>query len=100
MVLLEGNMTQFEKNVISIVKRIPKGNVLTYGGVAKRAGNGKASRAVGSIMAKNIDKNVPCHRVVKSDGSIGMYNGLQGKSKSVILKKEGVVFSKSGKVQI
>lgn len=64
----------------------------------RKSWNAKASRAVGSIMAKNADKNVPCHRVVKSDGSIGMYNGLRGKSKEAILKKEGVKFNDYGKV--
>ena len=91
-------MKSFQEKVIEVVKKIPSGEVLSYGEVAKKAGNAKASRAVGSLMAKNADKTVPCHRVVKSDGSIGMYNGLQGKSKSEILKKEGVTFKKNGKV--
>lgn len=91
-------MKTFEQKVIEVVQKIPTGKVLSYGAVAKKAGNEKASRAVGSIMAKNADKTVPCHRVVKSDGSIGMYNGLQGKDKSEILKKEGVKFTASGKV--
>ena len=73
---------------------------MTYGEVAARAGNAKASRAVGTIMAKNNDRSVPCHRVVKSDGSIGMYNGLRGKSKEAILKKEGVMFKENGKVKV
>lgn len=90
----------FEQKVLDVVKKIPEGGVLTYGAVAKRAGNEKASRAVGSIMAKNQDITVPCHRVVKSDGSIGMYNGLRGKSKREILKKEGVKFKENGNVAI
>lgn len=91
-------MKTFQQKVIDVVKKIKKGEVLTYGEVARRAGNEGASRAVGTVMAKNKDTTVPCHRVVKSDGSIGMYNGLQGKSKSEILKKEGVVFKEEGKV--
>lgn len=91
-------MKSFEEKVLDVVKKIPSGKVLTYGAVAKLAGNAKASRAVGTIMAKNADKNVPCHRVVKADGSIGMYNGLQGKSKEIILQKEGVQFTSTGKV--
>jgi O-6-methylguanine DNA methyltransferase len=74
--------------------------VLTYGDVARHAGSPGASRAVGSIMAKNQDKTVPCHRVVRSDGSIGMYNGLRGASKQKILEKEGVSFTKYGKVSL
>lgn len=92
-------MKSFEEKVLEVVRKIPEGKVCTYGEVAKHAGNGNASRAVGNIMAKNTDKTVPCHRVVKSDGAIGMYNGLQGKSKEEILKKEGIVFTSSGKVE-
>lgn len=91
-------MQTFQQKVINVVKKIPKGSVLSYREVARRAGNAKAPRAVGSIMAKNADKTVPCHRVVKSDGSIGVYNGLQGKSKYEILKKEGVIFTKNRKI--
>ncbi len=91
-------MKLFNEKVLEVVSKIPLGKVLTYGQVAEKAGNPKASRAVGSIMAKNADKNIPCHRVVKSDGSIGMYNGLRGKSKGSILKKEGVNFGSTGKV--
>jgi O-6-methylguanine DNA methyltransferase len=85
-------MISFKDKVLIVVSKIPKGKVLTYKQVAKLAGNEKASRAVGNIMAKNNDKNIPCHRVIKSDGSIGSYNGLQGKSKKEILEKEGVKF--------
>lgn len=90
----------FKENVLEIVKKIPEGRVMTYGQVASKAGNKNASRAVGNIMAANQDKNVPCHRVVKSDGNIGMYNGLRGKSKEKILKKEGVLFMTNTKVQL
>ena len=93
-------MKSFNEKVIDVVKGIKEGKVLTYGEVAVRAGNALASRAVGSIMAKNIDKNVPCHRVVKSDGSIGMYNGLRVESKHNLLKKEGVLFKENGKVSV
>ena len=91
-------MKLFQENVIDVVKKIPEGEVLTYGEVAKRAGSPNASRAVGSILAKNQDISVPCHRVVRSDGSLGMYNGLRGKSKQALLEKEGVVCGKNGKV--
>ena len=91
-------MRTFEQKVIEVVKKIPKGSVMTYAQVAKRAGNQNAARAVGTIMAKNADKNVPCHRVVRADGSIGEYNSLQGKSKHELLKNEGVVIKENGKV--
>ena len=71
--------------------KIPKGKTLSYKEVAKRAGSPKAFRSVGSIMKANKDKNIPCHRVIRSDGRIGKYNGLRGKSKLEILKKEHAV---------
>ena len=91
-------MKTFTQKVMGVVKKIPRGKVLTYKDVAHKAGNANASRAVGTIMAKNNDKAIPCHRVMRSDGSIGMYNGLLGKSKIAILKKEGVKFTRNGKV--
>lgn len=82
-------MKTFKENVREVVKKIPKGKTMTYKEVATRAGNPKASRVVGSIMAKNVDKSIPCHRVIRSDGTIGEYNGLAGISKESILRKEG-----------
>ena len=62
-----------------------------YKEVATKAGNPKGARAVGTIMAHNADKNIPCHRVIRSDGKIGEYNGLQGLSKESLLRKEGAI---------
>lgn len=84
------NKEIFKAKVLAIVKAIPKGETLTYGEVAKRAGSPRAARAVGAIMKQNKDKKIPCHRVVASQG-IGGYNGLQGRSKRSILEKEGVL---------
>lgn len=82
----------FKKHVLEIVREIPKGEVLSYGEVARRAGSPGAARAVGTIMANNTDKTVPCHRVIRADGTIGGYNGLQGtKSKQKLLEQEGYV---------
>lgn len=65
----------FQEKVYSIVKKIPRGKVLTYKEVAKLSGRPKAYRAVGNILNKNHDSKVPCHRVIRSDGKIGGYNG-------------------------
>lgn len=79
----------FTEKVKGVVAKIPKGSILTYKEVAKKAGNEKASRAVGSIIKKNYDPKIPCHRVIRSDGSAGEYNrGRLNKIK--LLKKEGV----------
>lgn len=66
-------MTTFKEKVYQVVKRIPKGQVLTYKVVAERAGRPKAYRAVGNILNKNVDPKMPCHRVIRSDGKIGGY---------------------------
>lgn len=57
-------MKIFSQKVLDIVSKIPKGCVLTYKQVAIRAGNKNASRAVGSILKKNFDLKIPCHRVI------------------------------------
>jgi methylated-DNA-[protein]-cysteine S-methyltransferase len=87
----------FTEKVLNVVRLIPKGSVLSYGEVARRAGNAGASRAVGSIMKKNYRDDVPCHRVIRSDGAIGEYNrGRENKMKR--LKEEGYIFNEKQKV--
>lgn len=81
-------MSSFSEKVYSVVAKIPKGQVLTYKQVAKKAGSPLAFRAVGNILNKNYNPNIPCHRVVRSDGKIGGYNrGV--KRKKEILTREG-----------
>lgn len=81
-------MNLFKDRVIKVVKGIPKGETLSYKQVAIAAGNPGAARVVGNIMKGNADKEVPCHRVIRSDGKITGYNGLQGKSREAILARE------------
>lgn len=81
----------FKEKVLDVVRKIPKGSVLTYKEVAKKAGSPRASRAVGSIMAQNYLKDVPCHRVIRSDGKIGNYNRGGVKQKTKLLKTEGAI---------
>ena len=81
----------FKERVLETVKRIPRGQVMTYKEVAGKAGNQNASRAVGSIMKQNYNPEVPCHRVVRSDGAIGDYNRGGREAKIKILKREGVI---------
>ena len=78
----------FKEKVFAVVKKIPKGSVLTYVEVARRAGNYRAARAVGAVLKTNYDPKIPCYRVIRSDGGLGGYNrGL--KRKLEILKQEG-----------
>ena len=81
----------FTEKVYDVVKKIPAGKVLTYGDVARLAGNPGAARAVGSAMKHNPDMSIiPCHRVVGSDGKMLGY-AFGGESVKVsMLKKEGV----------
>jgi O-6-methylguanine DNA methyltransferase len=81
----------FSEKVKDIVRSIPKGSIMTYGGVAKLAGSPGAGRAVGTIMAQNFDNTVPCHRVIRSDGKIGSYNRGGEKAKRTLLIKEGAI---------
>ena len=84
----------FKARVLEIVASIPKGKMLTYMDVALRAGNKRASRAVGSILRRNYDPLIPCHRVIRSDGSLGNYNRGNARKELLLieegaLKKEG-----------
>ncbi len=81
----------FTERVRDVVAHIPKGRVLTYKEVAIRAGSPNAFRAVGMIMSKNYDPNIPCHRVIRSDGGMGGYNRGGKETKRIILKKEGAL---------
>lgn len=77
----------FTQKVLEVVRKIPKGEVLSYADVARRAGSPRAARAVGSIMKANFRPDVPCHRVIKSDGTLGNYN-RGAKKKFALLKAE------------
>jgi len=84
--------TEFQKKVWSEIAKIPKGETITYKELAKRIGKPKAVRAVANAVGKNpVPIIIPCHRVVKSDGSLGGYSGKGGiKTKRALLKKEKV----------
>lgn len=80
----------FTEKVYEIVKRIPRGTVLTYKEVAIKLGNPGAARAVGSALKKNYNPEIPCHRVIRSNGALGEYNrGTTIKTK--LLKEEGAI---------
>ena len=72
-----------------IVKKIPKGFVLTYKEGARRAVTPRAARSVGQILSRNFNPSIPCHRVIRADGKLGGYNrGVQ--KKKALLKQEGI----------
>ena len=84
--------TKFQLKVWSYLRKIPIGSVKTYSQVAKAIGSPLAVRAVANAIAKNpYAPKIPCHRVIRSDGSLGGYSGKGGvKTKRFLLKKEGI----------
>ncbi len=80
----------FKEKVLDVVAGIKRGRVLTYKKVAELAGRPRACRAVGNILSKNFNLEIPCHRVIRSDGKIGGYNRGAAK-KALLLKKERAV---------
>ncbi len=91
----------FREKVYDVVVKIKQGRVLTYGEVARRAGRPGAARAVGTAMKENpYPKQVPCHRVVRADGSIGEYAFGGTKAKLKKLQAEGVRFLTKTRVKI
>ena len=83
-------MTEFQRQVYEVVRKIPKGETRSYKQVALAVGRPNAARAVGTALKNNSDHNTPCHRVIKSDGSLGRYNGMLGE-KAKLLKTEGAL---------
>jgi methylated-DNA-[protein]-cysteine S-methyltransferase len=86
--------TKFQLKVWGYLKKIPRGCVKTYYQVAKGIGKPLAVRAVASAIGKNpYLPKIPCHRVIRSDGSLGGYSGKGGiKTKKLLLKREGITF--------
>ena len=89
---MKATTKSFSQVVYDLTKQIPKGKVTTYGILANISGRPKASRAVGTILGANPHPIVvPCHRVVRSDGTLGGYSGDGGiKTKFELLVHEGV----------
>ncbi len=85
--------TKFQIIVWKYLKTIPKGQTRTYKEVAKAIKRPLSYRAVANAIAKNpYSPLIPCHRVIKSDGSVGGYSGKGGvETKVKLLKSEGIV---------
>jgi len=82
----------FSEKVYSLLGKVPRGKVTTYSALARAAGRPGAARAVGTLMRKNArPEEIPCYRVVRSDGSVGEYSGKGGApGKAAMLKKDGL----------
>tara|TARA_Y100001970_G_C14014744_1_gene740324 strand:- start:671 stop:952 length:282 start_codon:yes stop_codon:yes gene_type:complete len=86
--------TPFQLKVWKYIKSIPKGRIITYKQLAKAIKMPKATRAVANACAKNpYAPIIPCHRVIRSDGSLGGYSGPGGiRQKIKLLRSEKVKF--------
>ena len=82
--------TEFQKKVWREISKIPKGKTKTYKEIAILVGSPKSCRAVANACGKNpFPVTIPCHRVIKSDGSIGGYSAKGGiRKKKALLSKE------------
>ncbi len=85
--------TKFQIKVWKFIKKIKKGQVKSYLEVARGINRPKAARAVANAIAKNpYAPKIPCHRVIRSNGSLGGYSGSGGiKTKKKLLKAEGIL---------
>jgi len=85
--------SEFQQKVWIACAAIPEGEVRTYSWIARKIGKPKAVRAVGRALGQNpFSPIIPCHRVIKSDGTLGGYSGLGGlRTKKALLKKEGAL---------
>jgi methylated-DNA-[protein]-cysteine S-methyltransferase len=88
------HLPDFERRVLEALRKVPFGEVVSYGELARRAGSPGAARAVGGAMRKNVlPIFCPCHRVTAADGSIGGFTGGLEK-KRWLLGLEGVTFER------
>lgn len=88
----------FQKEVLLLERKIPCGQVSTYGRLASKLGHPGAARAVGTALARNpFPIIIPCHRVIKSDGSLGGFGGGVW-LKRQLLQLEGIKFNRKGKI--
>ena len=82
--------SSFANRVRDAVRQIPRGETKSYGEVAAAIGYPGAARAVGTVMKNNYDPTVPCHRVIRADGTLGGYNRGEARKRE-LLRKEGAL---------
>ncbi len=85
----QNNLTLFQWKVLQAAMKIPLGETRSYKWVAQSIGNPKAVRAVGQALRRNpYPIVIPCHRVIKEDGSYGGYAGKYGRKKMSLINLE------------
>ena len=92
--LKRSKLTPFQKRVLIETSKIPVGRTATYKQIASACGRPNAYRAVGTALRKNpFPISIPCHRVIRSDGRLGMYSGGGEARKRRLLMSEGALKS-------
>lgn len=96
-------VTEFQRRVYEAVSGIPAGRVATYGGVAQAVGT-RSARAVGQALRRNpFAPQVPCHRVIAADLTLGGFFGAESGPELVqkreLLAREGVEFDAAGRLR-
>jgi methylated-DNA-[protein]-cysteine S-methyltransferase len=93
-------LTKFSACVLKQTRKIPWGKIDTYSGLAAKVGAPGAARAVGTALANNpFPLVIPCHRVVRADGSLGGFGGGI-RMKQELLNKEGVISDEKGRFPV
>ncbi len=90
-------MKDFDRKILSLAKKVPKGRVTTYGEIGRALGI-RGFRAIGQALKRNSKPVIiPCHRVVRSDGGVGGYLGKRKVNEKIrLLRKEGIEVTKEG----
>lgn len=88
------DLTEFQQKVLTVLRNVRYGQTITYADLAKMTGKPTAARAVGGVMSKNpLPLIIPCHRVIRSDGSPGGFSaqgGIQTKKRMLQIEKYSV----------
>lgn len=94
-------MTEFTRRVVTVIRSIPRGRVLSYGGVAAAAGSPRSARAVAWILhSSSRAQRLPWHRVVGRDGRISLSPEAGGNLQRARLSAEGVTFDREGRLDM
>ncbi|MGV9142079.1 MAG: MGMT family protein [Promethearchaeota archaeon] len=92
---------RFTKEAIKVIKNIPRGKVLTYGQIAKLAGNPRTARQVSWILHSSSRKyRLPWHRVINSKGKVSLKDSDGKNRQKYLLEKEGIVFKNKYKIEL
>jgi len=93
--------SDFTQKIIKLIKNIPEGKVLTYGRIAKLAGNPRAARQVSWILNSSTKKyNLPWHRVINSKGNISLKAIKDKKYQKLLLENEGIIISTGYRIDL